>query len=365
MVHVPLLRRPPRRRPGVRNAAPRWGADGWPVLGGYPQGDYDGDLDVDGADFLAWQQNLGSQADYPAADGNDDGDVNGRRPKRLAQRLCVVGRSRPRGSGAAACTCCWPSLAAVCLRRGAIGAAIAATQQAFQAKMPGESDRASDTRVMPGLQLVPRGRQSLSFTGGGTMSGLHRGVRNGRVTARGKHPGHPGRILSNSRGPNHRRLLAAGGHRRRRRRTGATLTSAIARRDRRDRHLGLVGQRQRPADVPQPKRAGRRRLLAAHRKLARVHQRRSRRHSSRHGGGRICGRRLRFDAGARPARAAGTPPNNAGADDIYSLNGDGVGGPLNSYSFPAFTVEASFKIDALDRFQIIVGKDDNPDAAPG
>jgi hypothetical protein len=62
---------------------------------------------------------------------------------------------------------------------------------------------------------------------------------------------------------------------------------------------------------------------------------------------------------------AGTPPNNAGGDDIYSLDGDGVAVPLNAYSFPTFTVEASFKIDALDRFQIIVGKDDNPDAAPG
>ena len=38
---------------------------------------------------------------------------------------------------------------------------------------------------------------------------------------------------------------------------------------------------------------------------------------------------------------------------------------VNSYAFNAFTIEASFRIDALDRFQIIVGKDDNPDAAPG
>ncbi len=62
---------------------------------------------------------------------------------------------------------------------------------------------------------------------------------------------------------------------------------------------------------------------------------------------------------------AGTPPNEAGADDIYSLDADGVPGMVNSYVFNAFTIEASFRIDALDRFQIIVGKDDNPDAAPG
>jgi arabinan endo-1,5-alpha-L-arabinosidase len=48
-----------------------WGADGWPVLGAFPAGDYDGDLDADGADFLAWQRTLGSS--NSPADGNDNG----------------------------------------------------------------------------------------------------------------------------------------------------------------------------------------------------------------------------------------------------------------------------------------------------
>jgi hypothetical protein len=61
----------------------------------------------------------------------------------------------------------------------------------------------------------------------------------------------------------------------------------------------------------------------------------------------------------------GTPPNRRGADDIYSLDAFNVGGPVNSHVFNAFTIEASFRIDTLNRFQIIVGKDDNFEAAPG
>jgi hypothetical protein len=62
---------------------------------------------------------------------------------------------------------------------------------------------------------------------------------------------------------------------------------------------------------------------------------------------------------------AGTLPNESGADDIYTLDAFNAAQPINSYVLNAFTIEASFRIDALDRFQIIVGKDDNPDAAPG
>jgi arabinan endo-1,5-alpha-L-arabinosidase len=52
-----------------------WGADGWPVLGAYPAGDYTGDLQTSGADFLVWQRRLGSTNSAP--DGNDDGRVTG------------------------------------------------------------------------------------------------------------------------------------------------------------------------------------------------------------------------------------------------------------------------------------------------
>jgi hypothetical protein len=68
---------------------------------------------------------------------------------------------------------------------------------------------------------------------------------------------------------------------------------------------------------------------------------------------------------AQDQQPPGTPPNQAGADDIYSLDAVGTPGMVNGYTFNAFTVETSFRIDALDRFQIILGKDDNPDAAPG
>jgi hypothetical protein len=62
---------------------------------------------------------------------------------------------------------------------------------------------------------------------------------------------------------------------------------------------------------------------------------------------------------------AGTLPNDAGADDIYSLDGNGLPTQINSYIFNAFTIEASFRIDTLGRFQTILGKDDNPNAAEG
>jgi hypothetical protein len=37
-------------------------------------GDYDGDGDVDGADYVVWKDDYGSEGDR--ADGNDDGAVN-------------------------------------------------------------------------------------------------------------------------------------------------------------------------------------------------------------------------------------------------------------------------------------------------
>jgi hypothetical protein len=62
---------------------------------------------------------------------------------------------------------------------------------------------------------------------------------------------------------------------------------------------------------------------------------------------------------------AGTLPNDAGADDIYSLDGNNGPTQINSYVFNSFTIEASFRIDTLGRFQTILGKDDNPNAADG
>jgi arabinan endo-1,5-alpha-L-arabinosidase len=66
---------------GLRNGAATydlrpltWGVDGWPVLGAFPAGDYDGDLDTDGADFLTWQRTLGSS--NSAADGNDNNTID-------------------------------------------------------------------------------------------------------------------------------------------------------------------------------------------------------------------------------------------------------------------------------------------------
>jgi hypothetical protein len=38
--------------------------------------DFDGDLDVDGADFLIWQRGLGQTGPTPAAQGNADGDLD-------------------------------------------------------------------------------------------------------------------------------------------------------------------------------------------------------------------------------------------------------------------------------------------------
>ncbi len=67
---------------GLRNGAATydmrpltWGADGWPMIGVFPAGDYTGDLAVDGADFLAWQRTVGTNSS--AADGNDDGATTG------------------------------------------------------------------------------------------------------------------------------------------------------------------------------------------------------------------------------------------------------------------------------------------------
>jgi hypothetical protein len=51
-----------------------WGADGWPVLGVFPAGDYDGDLVTDGSDFLAWQRSV--SRNNGAGDGDDNGLVN-------------------------------------------------------------------------------------------------------------------------------------------------------------------------------------------------------------------------------------------------------------------------------------------------
>lgn len=53
----------------------------------------------------------------------------------------------------------------------------------------------------------------------------------------------------------------------------------------------------------------------------------------------------------------GTPPNDAAGDDFYSQDGNNVPGPINSLSLNQFTVEASFKVDGLGRFQKVVGKD--------
>lgn len=73
---------------------------------------------------------------------------------------------------------------------------------------------------------------------------------------------------------------------------------------------------------------------------------------------------LAFDFDAAPGSDAPAPPD-AGGDDIYSRDANNVEGPINSHVFNAFTVEASFKIDTLGRFQTIVNKDDDANAAPG
>lgn len=73
---------------------------------------------------------------------------------------------------------------------------------------------------------------------------------------------------------------------------------------------------------------------------------------------------LAFDFDGAPGTAqqpAGTPPNDAGGDDIYTNQA----GELNAYDFDAFTIEASFSIDTLGRFQKIIGKDDPGDVAAG
>ena len=73
---------------------------------------------------------------------------------------------------------------------------------------------------------------------------------------------------------------------------------------------------------------------------------------------------LAFDFDGLPGQAqqpAGTAPNQAGGDDIYTAQA----GELNAYDFDAFTIEASFKIDTLGRFQKIIGKDDPADVAAG
>ena len=42
-----------------------------------PNADFDGDGDIDGADFLTWQRNLGSGTSPPQGDADNDGDVDG------------------------------------------------------------------------------------------------------------------------------------------------------------------------------------------------------------------------------------------------------------------------------------------------
>ncbi|HEY3393870.1 MAG TPA: LamG domain-containing protein [Lacipirellulaceae bacterium] len=73
---------------------------------------------------------------------------------------------------------------------------------------------------------------------------------------------------------------------------------------------------------------------------------------------------LAFDYDAAPGSDPPAPPD-AGGDDIYSRDQENADQPANSHVLNAFTIEASFKIDTLGRFQTIVNKDDDPDAAPG
>lgn len=73
---------------------------------------------------------------------------------------------------------------------------------------------------------------------------------------------------------------------------------------------------------------------------------------------------LAFDFDGLPPQdqqPPGTEPNQAGGDDVYTNQA----GDLNPHDFNQFTVEASFRIDTLNRWQGIVTKDDGPDAAPG
>jgi hypothetical protein len=73
---------------------------------------------------------------------------------------------------------------------------------------------------------------------------------------------------------------------------------------------------------------------------------------------------LAMDYDAAPGSDPPAPPD-AGGDDIYSRDQENADQPANSHVLNAFTIEASFKIDTLGRFQTIVNKDDDPNAAPG
>ena len=65
-----------------------------------------------------------------------------------------------------------------------------------------------------------------------------------------------------------------------------------------------------------------------------------------------------FDAApGTPQQPPGTLPNNAAEDDIYSLDNENVGGPINSMVLNQYTIEGAFKIDTLGRFQSIMAKD--------
>jgi hypothetical protein len=71
-----------------------------------------------------------------------------------------------------------------------------------------------------------------------------------------------------------------------------------------------------------------------------------------------------FDFDAAPGANPPAPPD-AGGDDIYSRDQENMDQPANSHVLGTFTIEASFKIDTLGRFQTIVNKDDDANAAPG
>jgi hypothetical protein len=71
---------------------------------------------------------------------------------------------------------------------------------------------------------------------------------------------------------------------------------------------------------------------------------------------------LAFDFDRTPGTAQqppGTLPNDAGPDDIFSLDNENVAGPINSMVLNQYTIEGAFKIDTLNRFQSILVKDGN------
>jgi hypothetical protein len=102
------------------------------VMAGGLTGDYDGDRDVDGQDFLVWQRTLGSTSDL-GADGNSNGVIDAGDLQAWRSNFGAA------GGGAAAITAPEPGALALAAVAGAVVAAIQSRRRGRRCQSPSAS----------------------------------------------------------------------------------------------------------------------------------------------------------------------------------------------------------------------------------